>query len=160
MADEATTFMVEDARLIFKNFEGKEGPYNRKGDRNFGLVLTPELAEQLLADGWNVKYLEAREEGEEPTPWLPVSVNFKNRPPRVVLLSNNGKTRTHLNEDTVETVDMIDIQNVDLIVRAYEWSVNDKSGIKAYLQSMFITIREDALERKYAINANPGGDND
>ena len=160
MVDEAKTFMIEDARLIFKNFEGKEGQYNRKGDRNFGLILTPELADQLAADGWVVKWLEAREEGDVPTPWMPVSVSFKNRPPRVVLLSNAGKTRTHLTEDTVETVDMIDIENVDLIVRAYEWQVNDKSGIKAYLQSMFITIREDALERKYRINETPGGTDD
>lgn len=148
---EDVTFMVEDARLIFKNFEGAEGQYNRKGDRNFGLILTQELADQLVADGWNVKVLEARDEGDEDQPWLPVEVKFKVRPPRIVLLTNGGKTRTTLTEDQVEAVDTVDIEKVDLIVRAYYWTVNDKSGIKAYLQTMFITVREDALERKYGI---------
>jgi hypothetical protein len=48
-------------------------------------------------------------------------------------------------------LDWADIRTCDLIARAYEWTVNGKTGVKAYLQSMFITIEEDALERKYAI---------
>lgn len=152
MADEPKTFMIEDARLIFKNFSGKEGQFNREGDRNFGVVLTDELAEQLLVDGWNIKYLTAREEGENDTPWIPVEVKFKIKPPRVVLLTNNGKTRTQLTDDTVECLDFVEIENVDLIVRAYEWGpINGKFGIKAYLQSMFVTMHEDALERKYGV---------
>lgn len=31
--------VMENARLIFRNFEGREEQYNRKGDRNFGLVI-------------------------------------------------------------------------------------------------------------------------
>lgn len=33
---------VENARIIFRNFSGEERMYNKKGDRNFTLVLTPE----------------------------------------------------------------------------------------------------------------------
>ena len=55
MADERMTFMVEDARLIFKNFKGKEGPYNKEGDMNFAVVLDEKTAEQMLKDGWNVR---------------------------------------------------------------------------------------------------------
>ncbi len=152
--DETKTFMVEDARLVFRNFSGKEGQYNREGDRNFSVILDPEVADVMLKDGWNVKYLNAREEGEDPTPYIQVSVNFNNRPPRVIMITSTA--RTHLTEDTVSILDWAEIQTVDLIARGYEWAVNKKTGTKAYLQSLFITIEEDALERKYAITAQEG----
>lgn len=155
MVDNAKTFMVEDAPIIFRNFAGKEGQYNREGDRNFAVILPFDMAEQMVKDGWNVRYLAARDdaEGEEDTPYVQVSVNFKNRPPRVVLLTST--TRTQLDEDSVEVLDWADIKEADLIARGYDWNVNGKTGTKAYLQSLFVTIEEDALERKYAINENP-----
>lgn len=146
--DEAKSFMVEDATIIFRNFSGKEGQYNREGDRNFAVILDPEVAVQMLQDGWNVRYLESREEGEDPVPYIQVAVSFKNRPPRVVLLTS--ATRTQLDEDSVEVLDWADVRTADLIARGYDWTVNGKTGTKAYLQSLFVTIEEDALERKYA----------
>jgi len=148
MADQAKTFMVEDARLIFRNFAGKEGQYNREGDRNFAVVLDPESAQAMIEDGWNVRFLTAREEGEEDTPYISVSVNFNNRPPRVMMITSSS--RVTLDEASVEVLDWADIKVADLIARGYEWSVNGKTGVKAYLQSLFITIEEDALEKKYA----------
>jgi hypothetical protein len=150
MADQAKTFMVEDARIIFRNFAGKEGQYNREGDRNFAVVLPMDIAVKMLEDGWNVRYLEAREEGDEPTPYISVAVNYNNRPPRVILLTSTS--RTQLDEKSVEVLDWSDIKTADLIARGYDWVVNGKSGTKAYLQSLFVTIEEDALERKYAIH--------
>lgn len=152
MADEAPTFLIEDARIIFKNFAGKEGQYNREGDRNFGLVLDPDTAAQLLADGWNVKYLEAREEGEEDVPWISVSVSYKAKPPRVTTLSSVG--RTHLDEEAIAVLDYADIATIDLVVRGYLWEVNGKQGTKAYLKTMFVTLSEDELEKKYAIKGD------
>lgn len=148
--DDAKTFMVEDARLVFRNFSGKEGQYNREGDRNFSVILDHDVAEVMLKDGWNVKYLASREEGEADTPYIQVAVNFNNRPPRVVMITSTA--RTNLDEKTVDVLDWAEIQTCDLIARAYDWTVNGKSGTKAYLQSLFVTVKEDALERKYAIN--------
>lgn len=143
------TIVMENVRIIFRNFAGKEGQFNREGDRNFAVVLEhPEVVKALEDDGWNVKYLKAREEGDEEQPYLPVSVNFKGRPPRCVMITSRG--RTELREEDVELLDWADIRNVDLIVRPYEWAVSGKTGIKAYLKSIFVTIEEDELERKYA----------
>lgn len=143
------TVLMENVRIIFRNFTGKEGQYNREGDRNFAVLLDDSVANAMAEDNWNVKWLRPRDEEEEENPqaYLPVSVNFKGRPPRIVLITSRG--RTNLDESTVEMLDWADILNVDLIVRPYEWTVNDKSGIKAYLQSLYVTIEEDPLERKY-----------
>jgi hypothetical protein len=51
-------------------------------------------------------------------------------------------------------VDWAEIENVDLIIRPYNWVIHtknqpDKSGRKAYLQTIYITIFEDDLEIKY-----------
>ncbi len=77
--DDAKTFMIEDARLVFRNFSGKEGQYNREGDRNFAVILDPAVAEEMLSDGWNVKFLSSREEGEPDTPYIQVSVQHRDR---------------------------------------------------------------------------------
>jgi hypothetical protein len=146
------TVLLEGVRIIFRNFSGKEGQYNREGDRNFGVIIPDAAtAEAMLADGWNVKYLKPREDDEEgeETPWLQVSVNFdKGRPPKIMMVTSRG--RTALDAQSVEMLDWADITNVDLIVRPYTWEVSGRTGIKAYLQSMYVTIEEDELERKYA----------
>ena len=144
------TVVMEEVRIIFRNFSGKEGQYNREGDRNFAVLLDDTVANAMAEDGWNIKWLKPREDDEEDEQqaYMSVSVNFKGRPPRIVLITSRG--RTNLDEDSVEMLDWADISNVDLIVRPYEWSVNGKTGIKAYLQSIYVTIEEDALELKYA----------
>jgi hypothetical protein len=142
------TVLMENVRIIFRNFAGKEGMYNREGDRNFCVLLDHETAEKMTADGWNIKVLAAREEDEDDQPYLPVTVNYKNIPPRIVMITSRG--RNTLEEDQVELLDWADIKMVDLIVNPYEWAVNGKTGIKAYLKSMFVTIEEDELELKYS----------
>jgi hypothetical protein len=143
--------VMEGVRIIFRNFAGKETEFNREGDRNFAFSWMT-IAQAMSEDGWNVKMLKPREdadEGETEQPYLPVSVNFKKgRPPRIVMITGRG--RTNLEEVDVELLDWADIKNVDLIVRPYSWEVNGKTGIKAYLQSMYVTIEEDELEQKYA----------
>lgn len=157
MARNDNNEVMEDVRIVFRNFAGKEGMYNREGDRNFAVLLDDERAEQMAQDGWNVKWLKAREEGEKEQAYLQVSVNFKGRPPRIVMITSRG--RNPLTEDEVELLDWADIRTCDLIVRPYEWAVNGKTGIKAYLQSIFVTIDEDPLELKYAAidDAQPRG---
>lgn len=141
--------LFENCRIIFRNFAGEQSQYNRAGDRNFCVVIEDmDVAKRLENDGWNVKYLPALDEDGEDTPYLPVAVSYNYNPPTIVMLSSKG--RTILDEDTVNILDYAEIENVDLIVNPYNWDVNGKSGVKAYVKSMYVTIREDALARKYA----------
>lgn len=139
--------LIEDCRLIFRNFAGEEGQFNRQGDRQFSVVLPPEVAAKLVEDGWNVKFLEPREEGDEVTAYLTVAVSYKYRPPVVVIVTENA--RTPLTEETIGTLDFADIVSADLIFRPFNWNVNGKMGIKAYLQSLYVKIIEDPLAAKY-----------
>jgi hypothetical protein len=141
--------LIENARIIFKNFEGREGQYNREGDRNFSVVIPEEQAKQMQADGWNIKHRPPREEGDDDLYHIPVSVNFsKGRPPRVVIITSKG--RTSLDEESVGVLDFADMRTVDLTLNPYQWAVNGNTGVKAYLKSIFVTINEDPLELKYA----------
>lgn len=146
--------LMENAEIIFRNFAGKEGQYNAEGDRNFCVLLDDETAKQLVSDGWNVKTLRARDEDEEPRSYIQVSVKYRGRngntvrPPSIVLVTSKG--RTSLSEAECELLDWVEIKNVDLIVRPFEWAVNGRTGIKAYLKSIYITIQEDQLQLKYA----------
>jgi len=148
MSRKEGTLTIEGARIIFRNFGGKEGPYNREGDRNFCVLLEPDLAETMIQDGWNVKSLKAREEGDEEQPYIQVSVGYRYHPPRVNMITSKG--RTPIGEAEIELLDWADTDNVDMIIRPYEWSVRGQSGIKAYLQTMYVRIHEDDLDLKYA----------
>jgi|MGYP000035742841 hypothetical protein len=139
--------VVENARLIFKNFAGEESKFNRAGNRNFCVILDGDSAEDLRQMGWNVKALRPREDEDEPTYYLQVTVAFGNFPPKVIMIS--GKTKTVLDEESIDTLDYAEIANVDLIIRPYHWEVNGKEGIKAYLKTMYVTIEQDVFAGKY-----------
>lgn len=143
------TLVIYDARILFRNFAGKEDVYNREGDRNFCIALEPKIAEEMAADGWNIKTLKPREEGEEGTPYIQVSVGFKNRPPRLVMINSQG--RRDIPQHLCDLFDWADFQQADVIIRPYRWGpINGKSGIKAYLKSLFVILAEDELEKKYS----------
>lgn len=144
---EAPEFMVEDAHLRYLNFEGREGVFNEKGQRSFCCDIDEELAEQLARDGWNVRWTKVQEEGERSIPYVNIAVGYKRLPPRIILIAD--RARTVMDEDSVEILDGVQIKTVDLIARGREY---EPGKIKAYLKSMYITITQDALERKYEVH--------
>jgi hypothetical protein len=138
---------IENARIGFRNFTGKEGQFNPAGQRNFCVFLEDDVAELFAADGWNIKHLKPKDPGDPPQAYLQVAVSYANYAPKITLITGTGKNI--LDEDTVNILDWADIDNVDLIIRPYNWEVNQKKGVKAYLKTMYVTITEDEFADKY-----------
>lgn len=149
---------IENARILFRNFAGKESKFNAKGKRNFCLLLDSDVAEELKDVGWNVKYLNPRDPEDPPQAYIQVAVAFDNFPPNIWMITGNKKTK--LDEDTVSVLDYAEIENIDIIVRPYTWEVNDKGGIKAYVKNMYVTIVENEFEKKYQGFEDEGEDDE
>lgn len=150
---------IENARILFRNFQGAEGQYNAAGKRTFSIALDGDQAQELKEIGWNVKTKPAREEGGDELHHLPVEVAYgKGRPPSIFLISEKPSekddeprtVRTALDEDTVMLLDYAELELIDLIIRPYNWDVNGQQGVKAYLKKGFFTLRQDELDRKYS----------
>ena len=145
--------IIDDARIIFRNFSGTESKYNRKGDRNFALVIdSQEICDALVKDvnkygvSWNVKIRPPREEGDTPFMYMPVKVNMEGKGPNIYLKS--GDNTRKLTTNNVGILDDIEIESVDLDIRPYDNVVNGKPYRSAYLQAMHVTQRIDRFEAR------------
>lgn len=140
---------IDNARIIFKNFTGKDDKFGREGGRSFSIVIEDDaLAEQLANDGWNVKPLTPRDPDEKVNHFIKVKISFKVRPPKIWLLTNHK--RTLLDEDTIATLQYARIENADVVVSPWRWEVNGKTGIAAYLETLYVKIEDDPFADKYA----------
>ena len=140
---------IEGALIIWKNFSGERDKFN-PGKRGFSVVIDDAvMADELKQEGWNVKE-RPLQEGADPSEqeWtLPVKLNM-NRYTQVWLIVGNHKTL--LDENTVAQLDVVDIVNCDISIRPYEWEMGGRTGITAYVDSMYVTIRENKFAEKYA----------
>jgi hypothetical protein len=160
MPDNSPKLTLENVRLIYRNFSGRPGPFNQEGDRNFCAILPEDLAMKMKGDGWNIRQTKPREseDEEETIPgeyYLPVKVGYNYRPPRITQITSVSKT--DITEDIVGTLDWVDIVTTDITIAGSHWEnpLPDGPTIKAYLRTMYITIDEDELDRKYATSNHP-----
>ena len=96
---------------------------------------------------------------EEPLYYLPVSVSYRNIPPKIVLVTS--KKNTPLDESMIEIIDTMELKTVDLIISPYHWEVNGNKGVKAYLRTGYFVMEEDPFAYKYEreeCNALPPGE--
>ena len=140
---------IEGATIIWKNFSGERDRFN-PGKRGFSVVIDDAvMADELRQEGWNIKE-RPLQEGADPSEqeWtLPVKLNM-NRYTQVWLIVGNHKTL--LDENTVAQLDVVDFVDCDISIRPYEWEMSGRTGITAYVDSMYVTIRENKFAEKYA----------
>lgn len=140
---------ISDARIIYRNFEGRGDKFNREGDRNFAVIIPDQaIADELIEKGWNVKIKDPRDGYDDPFIFLPVKVKFNGRGPAAYVAS--GKSYTKLDEETISMLDEIDIASVDVDIRPYDWEVSGKTGRTAYLHAINVTQNIDRFGAMYA----------
>lgn len=145
---------IDDARIIYRNFSGAGSKFNREGDRNFAVVIPEqEMADALIAEGWNVKIKPPRDEDDTPFMYLPVKIKFNDRGPNCYLAT--GTRMNRLDEESICCLDDVDILSVDMDIRPYDWDVNGKIGRTAYLASIKVTQEVDRFASKFAEEEHP-----
>ena len=140
---------INEARILWPNFEGRGDRFNKQGDRNFHLIIPDqEIADAMLSDknqygdSWNVKIKPPRGDGDAPFMHMQVKVKFNGRGPNVYLVSGNKQIR--LNEDTIKCLDDIDILYADMDIRPYDDVMpSGQSFRSAYLSAMRVYQRVD-----------------
>lgn len=150
MAKNIENIKIENARIVFRNLSGKPDKFNPQGGkRSFSVVIEdPEFANELKREGWNIKQFNPSPDyDEEPAHFISVKVSYNNIPPHIYLCTSKNKTL--LNEDTVGQLDYAEISNVDIVITPYQYEMSGRSGISAYVKTMYVTVVEDEFASKY-----------
>lgn len=131
---------IPNAKIVapWSNFSGVKDNFG-SSKRNFTLLLPPDIAAELTANGWPVRSQDPARvaEGEAPEYYLKVYVQYHDEPnrkkydPKVHLVS--GGNVTDMTAETISLFDSIQFDNVDLIFTPYNWTVGGRSGVSAYL---------------------------
>lgn len=134
-----TNVVVKNACIMFTNFAGEKDRFNM-GKPQFNLVLTEEAARDLQADGWNVRTMPAREEGESPTYMTNINVAFSDdgrRNPTIKLYSSLDGKRVcrRLSAETIGILDDIRLERINLRIGSFNYD-GDKYTMKGYLHEL------------------------
>lgn len=146
---------VENAVIIWTNFAGAPTKFNPAGGkRTFTLVLSEDIADALKAEGWNVKFREAKDPDDDPLIYTEIVVNMESAyPPTVALYSElrGRKSARPLDAETVGLLDSIEIDNVDLIIHPYNHGRPGPSSVKGYAKAIHVVQAQDGyFGGKYA----------
>lgn len=149
---------IENATIFKRNFSGIPNEMNKEGERNFCVFIDDdELAQQMAADGWNIKILKPRNDEEVARYYLPVAIgwNHPSKKPHVVQIKR--RTQVELDESMIHTLDGVEIVNVDLMINAkfYTDRYTGEERIKAWVKELWVTISESRFANKYAQREAP-----
>lgn len=146
---------IENTKFIFRtNFSGDPDRDTYGSDARRANIIIPDVeqAQYLIDQGFNVKVTKPRE-GEEdgfvPEYFVAIGVNYdSNWPPKIYLVSGNANP-VLLDEESVSSLDMCQVQNVNVVLNPY---TNQKTGRKSlYVRTMYVEqdINDDPFASRY-----------
>lgn len=156
MAEKVKKLQLEGVRILWPNFSGKKTEFNAEGDRNFNILIEdPDLAEEIISAGWNLRRREGYEEEGGPPFWtMKVKVNYDSRyPPRIYKVLRDGSPPLPLDEKTVMMLDLLRIEFADVLLSPYVsfWPAQNKEGITAYLDTAYVLTEDNPLDEKWRV---------
>lgn len=142
----------------WRNFAGGPTKFNRGNtQRFFEVFLSDEEAQRLADIGYNVKWLEPRNESEPEQAHMRIFINYNVPPrfqPKIWLTAKKGKP-TLMDAELVSQFDRDDIERAKLQIRPYDWSLdNGTSGRKAMLEQAYFTLEEDEFGAEFWTDAD------
>lgn len=142
--------VMEDAKIFWTNFSGRPDKFNKQGGkRHFCLELPHDvpLIEDMMADGWNVKWTKPNNEEYEPAPYIDVNISWAFKAPLVTFITSGGET--DVTEDIVGQIDTAEITRIDMALDL-SYSKRDDGGrrIKGYVKTMDVYLYEDPIRRR------------
>lgn len=143
-------FEQEDANIkwAFSNFDGRQSTFNDEGDHNFTLIIDEEKAHEMIAEGWNVRRMEGREEGDPPEYLLKVKISYRFEAPAVFILK--GSRRFRADQADLQDIKRETVKQIDVIVSPKPWVHGRDTGVSAYVKEMYVQINESRFAAKYA----------
>ena len=150
--NETGKLVIEDVigkQIIYRNFDGvPRGKYDKEGEKYFNVVLDDiDFAKQLRDDGWTVTIKEPNEEYAKPFAHMKVKVRYDNLPPIIHLIA--GDSNVVLDEEAAAMLTHAEIVKADMVINPSSYINPSRTGIAAYLRSMYVEIENDPLEAKY-----------
>jgi len=141
---------IENAQIkwAWSNFGGRKAMYNEEGEHNFQLILDEPLYRQLKEDGWSVRESDGPEDGDPSEYLLKVKISYRFEDPRIYLIKNNRKIKAR--EDDLQDITRTSTKQIDVIIKPSFWERNDKVGISAYVDEMYVVMNTSRFADAYA----------
>ena len=147
---------IDSPELFMINFSGRPTDNNPQGHRQFSMVIpSEEMAEDMKADGWSVWYTKESDKYGGPKPCITVEMRFHHEKdleylnPKIYRCTRKKPEGVLLTEDLVSDLDRDEIEDTILWINPSRWNVNGKTGIKAYVDSLWVKVEDSDPTTKF-----------
>lgn len=146
--------VIENTRFIFEtNFSGDPSRDRFHSDQRRANIIinNPELVQELIDNGFNVRETKPRpgeEEGHVPTYFIAIKANYGSKwPPKIYLVSGDSDP-VLLDSETVCGLDHISIDNVNVQLNTRF----GENGNSLYIRTMYVEqgVSDDPFAERYA----------
>lgn len=135
------SIVIQDPKIVSKNFSGKVDKHNPRGWRCFSVVIEKEsLLEQLRANNWPIRvyYRKKFEEGEtresDKKYYIRVYVNYNYKKKPIIMVQGENGPR-NLSESEIDKLDKFEFNVSNMVIRTKELeNIKGEKRVLAFLK--------------------------